>query len=1024
MQAKASFARTGINRLYMVAGLPEQSSMPNNRWTLAVAWLLLCVFSSAISAVAKAPYTIDVWDTEDGLPQSSVIAMTQTRDGYLWLGTLNGLVRFDGFRFTIFDEDNTPGLSSSRIVSLFEDSRDNLWIGTETACVVLVKDGQVASLGIGRGSREGRLMSACEDSTGAVWLYTADGHLWRYRNGNTNVFPVGADRLSRCRLIIAEASGPLWVGTDKNLFAINPSAPLEPHELSVEPYLPLGELDYLLASQRGGYWRVADGHVQKWRTNHLELDFGAYPWSSNRVSAACEDRQGNLVVGTLGAGVFWFDAEGKATALSTNEGLSNNYILSLHVDREGSLWVGTDGGGLNRVRLQVFKLLDESVALSVRSVCEDAQGGLWFSGLGVNYMKDGVVQQIVGEYYWPAMFVDRKQRVWAGTFGAGLFQVQNGFFFQASGLEIMSPEISAIYQDRIGQLWVGTQNGLGCWNERQWKVFTTRDGLSANLVRAIADDSEGNLWVGTEREGLNRLRNSQFTTFRKKDGLPSDNISSLHVDDEGVLWIGTSGGLARLQAGKWTRYTKGEGLISNSIGYLLEDDQGYLWLGSNLGLMRVPKKSLNDFAHGLIDAVSCRVYGKSDGLPTGECIQGSQPAACRTKSGTLWFPTTKGLASINPVQLHRNTNPPPVIIESVLIQGQKLNTNGLRAALPKTVTIPASKEGLEIQYTSLNLAAADRARFKYRMEGLDRMEGHETRWTEAAGNIRSASYPKLPPGHYRFQVTAGNEDGVWNQEGSTLAVIVLPPFWRTWWFLGISTAFLLGWIIAIVHYLSTQRLQRQLEGLRQQQALEKERSRIARDIHDQVGASLTQVSLLGELVESDKNSPDEVEAHARQISQSARETTRALDEIVWTVNPSNDTLEGLITYACKYAQEYLAVAGLSYRLEAPTQLPVMLIPPELRHNIFLAFKEAITNIVRHAHASAVQIRLHLEPVRFTLEIEDNGRGPAGMDEKAAQSRNGLRNMRKRMEDVGGSFTISPASKGGTVVRLTAPIGNS
>jgi len=241
--------------------------------------------------------------------------------------------------------------------------------------------------------------------------------------------------------------------------------------------------------------------------------------------------------------------------------------------------------------------------------------------------------------------------------------------------------------------------------------------------------------------------------------------------------------------------------------------------------------------------------------------------------------------------------------------------------------------------------------------------------------------------------------------------------------LSLTAIFFLGWIIAVVHYLSTQKLQRQLEGFRQQQALEKERSRIARDIHDQVGASLTQVALLGELVESDKKSPVDVEAHARQISHTARETSRALDEIVWTVNPSNDTLDGLITYVCKYAQEYLAVAGLRYRLDVPDQLPDAAIFPDVRHNVFLASKEALTNIVRHAKASSVWIRLRLEPTRFTLELEDNGRGPAGMDEEPAQSRNGLLNMRKRMEDIGGSFSIGHAPDGGTLVCLTAPIEN-
>jgi signal transduction histidine kinase len=227
----------------------------------------------------------------------------------------------------------------------------------------------------------------------------------------------------------------------------------------------------------------------------------------------------------------------------------------------------------------------------------------------------------------------------------------------------------------------------------------------------------------------------------------------------------------------------------------------------------------------------------------------------------------------------------------------------------------------------------------------------------------------------------------------------------------------------LVHYFSTQKLQRQLESLRQREAIEKERARIARDIHDQVGASLTQVSLLGELVESDKDFPAEVETHARQISQTARDTTQVLDEIVWTVNPSNDTLESLITYVCKNAQDYLAVAGVLYRLDIPSRLPRASVSPEVRHNVFLASKEAITNIVRHSQASAVSIRLRLEPCTFILEIEDNGRGVAGLEDTKAQSRNGLRNMRKRMEDIGGSFSIGRAPAAGALVRLTVPLDN-
>jgi signal transduction histidine kinase len=308
-------------------------------------------------------------------------------------------------------------------------------------------------------------------------------------------------------------------------------------------------------------------------------------------------------------------------------------------------------------------------------------------------------------------------------------------------------------------------------------------------------------------------------------------------------------------------------------------------------------------------------------------------------------------------------------------------------------------------------------RFKFRLEG------HETAWTEA-GDARVAYYPNVPPGDYRFHVIAGNEDGVWNETGKVLAVTIQPYFWQTGGFRAVAILCLAGIVAAVVRYLSTQKLRRQLQLHEHQQALEKERSRIARDLHDQLGANLTQVSLLGEMAETDKNAPAEVESHARQISQTARETTRSLDEIVWAVNPSNDTLEGLVNYACKYAQEYLALAGLRYRAEVPAQLPAIAIPPEVRHNVFLAFKEAVNNVVKHAQASEVWIRLRWEPDRFTLSIEDDGRGMGGLDAKAARARNGLGNMRKRMEDLHGEFSIGPGAGNGTQVRLTAPIGKS
>lgn len=1011
--------------------------MPRERWICAAAWLWAWAACGPLLAASSTGFTVDQFGTGQGLPQSVVFAVTQTRDGYLWLGTLAGLARFDGAHFTTYDDNNTPGLKSSHITRLFEDSRTNLWVGTDTGDIRLVRHGVVTDPGIPSGGREGQLMAICEDAGGALWLYTANGRLYRYQNGQVASGQVGPAAPSTVRALMTQEPAVLWLGMDANLSAWSVAAGASGRLAFALVYeAPLKQLNYVLASKGGGYWRLADGQIEKCTGDRVERNLGPYPWARNLpIVAACEDRQGNLVVGTYGDGVYWFDAEGNFTRLGREQGLSHNFILSLAVDGEGCLWVGTNGGGLNRVKRKLFEVWKPSQGEVVQSVCDDGQDGLWigYNKNRVEHWTAGGAEQFPLIVIPPsesevdpnallsvkAMFVAADQQVLAGTWGSAryphFFRLQRSSFQPFSLPPVVNRNVSAIFQDHARRLWLGTQGGLLLIDRQGVRLFTRRDGLSADEVRALADDRQGSLWVGTEGGGLNRLSEGRFSAFRKqdKDGLPSDNIASLYVDADGVLWAGTAGGLARFDQGRWTRYTKEQGLISNNIGYLLEDGQGFLWLGSYNGLMRVEKAALNTFAQDPATPISCRAYSEADGLPAGECTFGSQPGPCRTRDGRLWFPTSLGLAWVDPRQLHRNTNPPPVLIETILIDGRPQGANTLRAPPPKSVTVPAGRESLEIFFTGLNLSAPEKGRFKYLLES------HETVWKEIPANTRSVRYTKLPPGHYRFVVSACNEDDVWNPTGASLAVNVLPPIWRTWWFITVSTLCLLGMIVGSVHYVSTQRLQRQLAALRQKEALERERSRIARDLHDQLGANLTQVALLSEMAEADKDLPQEVETHARQIAQTARDTTHALDEIVWTVNPSNDTLDGLINYVCKYAQEYFALAGLRYRVEVSPQLPNTPISPELRHNVFLAAKEAINNVVKHSRATVAWLRLRLEPDRFTLEIEDNGHGlPA---DAANKGRNGLRNMRKRLEDIGGSFDLRPGSEGGTLVRLAAPL---
>ncbi len=1004
--------------------------MPKKHRKLEFAWLLLCVgplISPAMAGTADqsdVPFIVDVWGTKEGLPQNSVISVIQTGDGYLWLGTLNGLVRFDGNHFTVFDENNTPGLNSGRIVYLFEDSHTNLWVGTDTAEVALMQDGKIKGFDLGRAGHEGRLLSACEDATGAVWLYTADAHLGRYQNGKLEILNLNPNPnpLAICRMLIAEKSGPLWIGEYAvgelwgQMLSFRPSN-FHPPTLVIDQSLQAHRLDFILAGQRGGTWRLMDGRVQKWNATQLEKDLGPYRWGNATVTSACEDKAGNLIVGTLSAGIFWYGADGSCQQVSKAQGLSSDFVVSLCMDHDGNLWVGTDGEGLNGIRRKIFATPAGLHPWAAQSLSGDGAGGLWaaFNFHGLSYfITNSALDFGAGRNSnaW-AVLVDRKQRVWAGTRDEGLFQFRTDHFQPVPGAEILGSQIFALFEDHQGWLWAGTRNGLARWNGEDWKIYTTPDGL---VVRAIAEDAEGNLWIGTESRGLDFFKAGKFISYQKAEGgLPGNDISCLCLDRDGVLWVGTSGhGLARFYKGKWTRYSTDNGLASNSIDYIIEDGAGYLWIGSNAGLMRIQKKLLNDFTPGLANLISCRTYVETDGLLTRECSAGSQPAACRTLDGRLWFPTTKGLVSVTPANLRPNRQPPLVMIESVLVEGREQKTNRFNPAWQPSVTIPPGHEQLEIHYTALNFPAPREVQFKYRLEG------HETAWTEA-GDTRVAYYNKVPPGNYRFHVIACNEDRVWNETGDALEVTVQPQFWQTWWFRAAVILCLIGTVVGVVRYLSTQKLRRRLQLLEQQEALEKERSRIARDLHDQLGANLTQVALLSEMAEADKHSPAEIESHAQQISQTARETTRSLDEIVWAVNPSNDTVEGLVNYACKYAQEYLALAGLRYRAEVPAQLPAIPIPPEVRHNVFLAFKEAVNNVVKHAQASEVWIRLRLQSDYFALSIEDNGRGLGTLDSQAAQTRNGLRNMRKRMEDIGGQFEAGTASGRGTLVRLTVPV---
>jgi ligand-binding sensor domain-containing protein len=485
---------------------------------------------AAYSQTGTNNFIIDVWDTDAGLPQNSVISMVRTRDGYLWLGTVNGLVRFDGVgrrttssvgaQFPVFDERNTPGLGSSLIVKLFEDSRGDLWIGTETAGVVRVREGRIERIELGQGSREGRLVSITEDQHGAIWLLTADGQLARHASGGlqswqTDTYPSGY------RGVIADDSGLLLLATDRSLMVLEHSAAATNGTPTAVQEMTFGRLDFILASQTGGNWRLANGRIQKWRGNRMERDLGAYPWErTSRVYVACEDPAGNLVVGTDAEGLFWFGAHGGFVQLSRKNGLSYNTILSLMADREGNLWVGTDGGGLNRVRQQVFQVMEPSRELVVRSVTQDTHEGIWvgYNRPQIDYWNAGQVTTysnthgLLDYLYVRSVLVDRDQQLWVGTLGRGLLRFSGGLFLSALDTDFLrrDREVCALFEDSAGHLWVGTAGLLAQKRGQTWTTYGAAEGLRGGFIRAISEDPNGNLWIGNEGGGLAILKDGRF----------------------------------------------------------------------------------------------------------------------------------------------------------------------------------------------------------------------------------------------------------------------------------------------------------------------------------------------------------------------------------------------------------------------------------------------------------------------------------------------------------------------------------
>ncbi len=686
----------------------------NRRAILIKGGWLSIVLWGIFSSTVLSQHSFDTWTTDNGLPQNSVSSILQTRDGYLWFTTTDGLVRYDGMRFTIFNAGNRKDLHTSRFSQLLEDREGNLWILTEDTRLVRYTDGIFTSLSTQEGLPDTHGFRIRKDEEGRL-IVEALNRSVRWEEGRFVPYDQGLGK-AYSGISFPLESGAIWHYDKAKLYRIHKNRLTA--TIAVDGIGPR-DIKYVFEDRKGETWIGTVGVVLRFTNGSLKRYAQKDGVPNQRVNCIRDDRKGNLWIGMSDGGLLRFKDD-VFTRYTQADGITGNSFLALYEDREGILWIGTESG-LNRLRDNIitsYSTEDGLAAKNTYPICQDSEGSIWIgSWRGLTRYRDGVFtnwgkQYGVANHLITALLVDKEGCFWVGTLGDGVKKYEAGKvtdYHPETGFP--SGLVRAICQDHKGSIWFGSPIGLIRYREGHCQTFTTKDGLPSNIVNTIVEDRQNNLWVGTQ-EGLCRYREGQFTSYAQVEGLSTHTVRTVYEDDEGVIWIGTyDGGLIRLKDGKFTGYTNENGLFNNGVFQILEDARGNFWMSCNLGIYRVSKAELNDYAEGRIASITSIPYGKRDGMLNSECNGGVQPAGIKARDGKLWFPTQGGVAVVDPEAVPVSAQPPPVMVEEVLLNNQPVT-------FTDAVEVPPGKENFEIHYTGLSFIMSERIRFKYKIEGL------------------------------------------------------------------------------------------------------------------------------------------------------------------------------------------------------------------------------------------------------------------------------------------------------------------
>ena len=799
---------------------------------LGLAWAARPAVAALDASKPITQYVHDSWTTENGLPQNSVLAIAQTPDGYLWLGTEEGLLRFDGVRFVTFDKRNTPGLQSDEVDSLLVDRRGGLWIGTRGGGLMLFQNGAFRTFTTAEGLSSDSVQALYEDPSGDLWIGTDGGglvrrhgerfHTYKRRDGlaDNAVFAVCGDR-----------TGGIWIGTGKGLSHWTGGRFV--NKTTVDG-LPSDDVRSLHADRDGGLWVGTNGagavHLTAAGMTRYTTTNGL---SDGRIWSMLQDSAGTMWLGTGGGGVCRFDSA-RFSCYDHKNGLSGDEVWALAEDAEGSLWIGSAGGGLSRLRNASFVNYGQPEGLSsdvALAVFQDREGFSWVgtSDGGVNRIAPGgaithftTADGLANNQVF-SIAEDGQGSLWFGT-RHGLSRLRDGKFTTFTAEDgLPSGVVTCLFGDSQGKLWAGTRGGLSYFDGSKFFTYGTKDGLPNAHVLSLAEDlRDHTLWIGTGG-GLCRFHDGRFTAYGKRDGLSSEAISTMTADSDGTLWIGTQGGaLNRFKSGKFTSYTPHSGLPADGIFRILDDHRGNLWMSNNRGVFRVEKSALNGYADRGICEISARAYSVANGMRTRECNGGFQPAGWRLADGRLVFPTMKGVASVDPGHLAANQAAPHVVVEKMMVDGHAVPRQ-------KSLRIPPGKGQLEFEYTATTFVEPAKVKFQYILEGFDKEP------INAAGR-RTAYYTNIPAGSYRFRVIACNADGVWSQEGDAVSFTLQPYFYQTKPFFVVLGLLLIG-LIAVLHRSRTSLLRARQQRLEQKNRALEEENQVRRRTEEQMKAA-------------------------------------------------------------------------------------------------------------------------------------------------------------------------------------------